>query len=131
VRLQRTVLGASGKPTFGKLTSNDGKFFCYTLERPVDGDHPCIPAGSYKVTIDWHHPMDLEKRYRCPELLDVPDRSQIQIHIANRVVELLGCIAPGERIGADCVEESGAAFRRLMAYLEGAALPFTLDVIDP
>lgn len=130
MRLQRTVLGTNGKPTFGKLTSNDGKFFCYTLERPVDGDHPCIPAGSYKVTIDDHHP-GTPGAYRCPELMNVPGRSQIQIHIANRVVELLGCIAPGGRIGADCVEESGAAFRRLMAYLEGAALPFTLDVIDP
>jgi hypothetical protein len=100
VRLQRTVLGTSGKPTFGKLTSNDGKFFCYTLERPVDGDHPCIPAG----LVQGHDRRCIipgtPGAYRCPELMNVPGRSQIQIHIANRVVELLGCIAPGERIGA-------------------------------
>jgi hypothetical protein len=131
MRLQRTVLGAGGKPTLGKLTSRDGKFMCYTLERPADGDHPCIPAGSYKVTEDWHHPGDVEKRYRCPELLDVPGRSQIQIHVANRCGELLGCIAPGERIGPGCVEQSQSAFDRLMHYLDGASLPFELEVVNP
>jgi hypothetical protein len=130
VRLQRTQLGTNGKPTLGKLTSNDGKFMCYTLERSHDGDHPCIPAGTYKVTEDWHHPSD-PKRYRCPELLDVPGRSQIQIHVANRCSELQGCIAPGERIGADCVEQSSSAFGRLMAYLHGVPLPWTLVVVDP
>jgi hypothetical protein len=130
MRLQRTVLGSNGKPTYGKLTSRDGVFFCFTLERPVDGPHPCIPADSYQVGIDWHHP-GTPATYKCPELLDVPGRSQIQIHIANRVDQLLGCIAPGERIGNDCVEESGTAFRNLMAYLDGADVPFTLDVLDP
>lgn len=130
MRLQRTQLGYGGKPTLGKLTSNDGKFWCYTLERSTDGEYPCIPSGIYKVTIDTHHP-GTPGAYRCPELLDVPGRSQIQIHIANRCGELRGCIAPGERIGADCVEDSGKAFRRLMAYLDGAKLPFTLEVVDP
>lgn len=130
MRLQRTVTGTNGSPTLGKLTSRDGKFMCYTLERPGDGDHPCIAAGTYKVGIDWHHP-GTAATYRCPELLDVPGRSQIQIHIANRCGELQGCIAPGERIGNDCVEDSGAAFRRLMKYLEDAALPFALEIVDP
>lgn len=131
MRLQRTVLGCKGKPTFGKLTSRDGQFFCYTLERPVDDpEHPCIPAATYQVTIDTHHP-GTAGAYRCPELLNVPGRSQIQIHILNRCDESLGCIGPGERIGHDCIEDSGDAFRRLMKYLEGAALPFSLEVLDP
>jgi hypothetical protein len=49
MRLQRTQLGTHSTPTFGKLTSHDGKFFCYTLERPSDGEHPCIPSGTYHV----------------------------------------------------------------------------------
>lgn len=128
--LQREVLGSAGKPTLGTLTSRDGRFECKTLERSHDGDHPCIPQGVYKVGIDWHHP-GTAGTYRCPELLSVPGRSQIQIHIANRCGELQGCIAPGEHHGVDCVENSGAAFRRLMAYLDGAALPFTIEVRDP
>jgi hypothetical protein len=128
--LQRANLGEKGKPTFGILTSRDGKFECVTLERSHDGEFPCIPQGVYKVGIDWHHP-GTPATYRCPELLDVPGRSQIQIHIANRASELRGCIAPAERVGDDCVEDSGKAFRRLMTYLDGAALPFTLEVRDP
>lgn len=131
MKLLRSQLGRDGAPTFGMLTSHDGKFKCPTLERSVNGDHPCIPAGTYHVTIDWHHPRDLERRYRCPELIDVPGRSDIQIHIANRADQLLGCIAVGETCGDDCVQESGDAFRRLMKYLEGATLPFTLEVVDP
>ena len=130
--LQRTVLGIDGSPTLGTLTSRDGQFTCHTLERSANTDHPCIPAGTYQVVEDWHHPNDLAHRYRCPELRGVPGRDQIQIHIANRVGELLGCIAPGEHVSADghAVEASGAAFKRLMEYLEGA-FPFTLTVLDP
>ncbi len=132
MKLSRHVLGTDGTPTLGRLVSNDGQFACVTLERSVNGDHPAIPAGTYRVTIDWHHP-GTPGSYRCPELLDVPGRSNIQIHIGNAVGDSEGCILVGER-EADtglAIEESGEAFRRLMAYLEGASLPFTLDVEDP
>jgi hypothetical protein len=132
MKLIRSVLGTNGKPTLGMLISNDGKFKCPTLERPADDpEHKCIDAGTYHVTIDWHHPTDLEKRYRCPELTDVPGRSQIQIHIGNVIAHSLGCILVGETCGDDCVNDSGTAFRRLMKYLEGATLPFALEVINP
>lgn len=130
MRLQRTQLGYKGKPTLGKLTSKDGKFTCVTLERSVDTEFPCIPPGTYRVTIDTHHP-GTPGAYQCPELMDVPGRSQIQIHVANFCGELRGCIAPGEKIGLDCVQESKKAFDRLMDYLDGAPLPFTLEVLDP
>jgi hypothetical protein len=130
--LQRANLGEKGKPTFGLMTSRDGKFECVTLERSHDdAEHPCIPQGVYHVTEDWHHPTDLASRYRCPELLDVPGRSQIQLHIGNVCGHSLGCILIGERVGDDCIEASGAAFKRLMEYLKGAALPWTLEVRDP
>lgn len=132
MKLSRHILGRDGSPTLGRLVSRDGAFACVTLERSADGDHPCIPAGTYHVTIDTHHP-GTPGAYRCPELLDVPGRSQIQIHIGNCCDDLQGCIAPGERESADglAIEESGSAFRRLMAYLEGAPLPFELTVEDP
>lgn len=129
--LQRAALGSGGKPTIGLLRSRDGQFECVTLERSHDTDHPCIPQGVYHVTEDWHHPSDLAHRYRCPELLDVPGRSQIQIHVANRADQLLGCVAVGERVGDDCIEDSKAAFDRLMAYLHGVPLPWTLEIRDP
>jgi hypothetical protein len=129
--LQRHNLGTGGKPTFGTLTSRDGKFECVTLERSHDDpSHPCIPQGVYRVTEDWHHPNE-PTRYRCPELLDVPGRSQIQLHIGNVCGHSLGCILVGDRVADDCIEDSGDAFRRLMAYLKGVPLPWTLEVRDP
>lgn len=79
--------------TFGTLFIN-GYPFCFTLERPSTGDHPCIPAGTYQCD-----------RFQSPHngdcwlLKDVPGRSMIEIHAANMYSELLGCIAPGRRLG--------------------------------
>lgn len=132
MRLQRTSSGRNGDPTFGLLVSKDGKFTCVTLERSVDGSHPRIPAGSYRVYFDAHHPGQ-PGSYRCPELdTSACDRSQIQIHIANRVDQILGCIAVGENIASDgqSIEHSKSAFDRLMVYLEGVN-EFTLEIVDP
>jgi len=79
--------------TFGRLSMNC-QFLCFTVERPITGDHPCIPVGVYDV-----------EPYQSPShgdvwlLKDVPDRSMIEIHVANRASELLGCIAPGTTLG--------------------------------
>lgn len=131
MKLTRTTLGYGGAPTLGRMVSRDGQFACVTLERSADGEHPCIEAGIYPVVLDFHHPGD-PNGYPCPELRDIPGRSEIQIHIANRASELLGCIAPGESVSEDrqSVERSRAAFTRLMTYLDGA-FPFTLEIIDP
>lgn len=131
MRLTRVSLGRGGAPTLGTLVSRDGTFTCRTLERSADGDHPCIPAGTYEVVLDFHHPGD-PKGYPCPELRGVPDRSEIQIHVANRADQLRGCIAPGERVSVDAqaVEQSKVAFDRLMKYLDGA-LPCSLTIADP
>lgn len=72
----------------------EGKPFCLSLERPATGDHPCIPTGTYQCD-----------RFQSPHngdcwlLKGVPGRSMIEIHSANIYTQLLGCIAPGRRIG--------------------------------
>lgn len=132
MRLQRTSTGRNGDPTFGLLVSKDGKFTCVTLERSADGPHPRIPAGTYRVYFDQHHP-GTAGAYRCPELdTSAIGRSQVQIHVLNRVEQSLGCIGPGENIAADgeSIEHSKSAFDRLMIYLEGVT-EFMLDVVDP
>ncbi len=81
------------KGTFG-MWFIDSMPFCLSLERPSDGDHPSIPAGTYQCD-----------RFKSPHngdvwlLKDVPGRSMIEIHSANRYTDLLGCIAPGRRLG--------------------------------
>lgn len=103
------------KGTRGKLY-NVQDFVCETIERPQTGEHPCIPEGWY-----------IAKRYNSPknkrivwQLEDVPNRTNIQLHIANWPSELEGCIAPGKEIGYSPngepgVLKSGQAFEEFMA----------------
>ena len=90
IKLTRTSTSEAG--TFGDLTA-DGEHMCYTVERPYDGEHPCIPAGSYTVT-----PYNSPTKGDVWLLKDVPGRSMIEIHAANWPSQLLGCIAVGRTI---------------------------------
>lgn len=130
MKLHRGALGRGGAPTFGALVSDDAHFQCVTLERSVDGDHPCIPAGTYAVHWATHHP-GTPRQYRCPELDTAAiGRSCIHMHIANTVDELRGCIAVGELVDGAAIDCSEHAFERLMTYLEGVAT-WTLTIVDP
>jgi len=127
VILKRNAFGLDGKPTLGTMES--GTFSCVTLERSQNGDHPCIPAGTYTVFKSVHHP-DGPHPYACPELLNVAGRTKIHIHVANNAGQLLGCIAVGENVAGDSIEHSQAAFDRLMAFI-GGGFPFSLTIQDP
>jgi len=83
---------------FGEFRDASGHRICFTLERPWrDNQHgiSCIPAGTYAVARRWSpkHNADVWG------LIDVPERSDIEIHAANDPRELEGCIAPGTEIG--------------------------------
>jgi len=63
----------------------------FILERPWLNNEPfisCIPAGQYTV-----HP-DSKGQFKYYELASVPQRSFIEIHPANWVHQLEGCLAP-------------------------------------
>lgn len=102
--------------TRGKLYDGQN-FICETIERPKhDKDFPCFEEGYY-----------IAKRYNSPknksivwQLEDVPNRTNIQLHIANWPSELQGCIAPGKEIGSSHTGEPGVlksrqAFQEFMA----------------
>lgn len=115
-RFQPTLTGLSWR---GELLIDD-KHFCYTVERgPKVPEHPPIPFGTYHVK----KTMSPHLSYVCPELLDVPGRSHIRIHVANYWHELLGCTAVGfvegveTGTGESSVFESRSAFDQLMALL--------------
>jgi len=87
--------------TLGRWT---GDFICDCLELPGGGNEHNknrIPAGEYLVKkfFSEHHQ---EMRYK---LEDVPDRSGIEIDIANYPHELLGCVAIGK--GFDDIDDDG------------------------
>ena len=68
----------------------------WTCERPWKNNAlrvSCIPTGVYVVR---RH--DSPSKGDCWEVLDVPERTHILIHVANWSHELMGCIAPGQGI---------------------------------
>lgn len=112
--------------TFG-LMKLEG-FECYTVERPWLDNRPresCIPEGDYEV-VEAHF---YAGGYPCPEILDVPGRSLIKIHVGNTMRNVVGCLAVGEDIGyVDglwAVTRSRDTFQLLMQAIE---LPDTIRI---
>lgn len=109
--LQRERKTADG--IFGSLTAGGIKdVTCENLKC-------AIPAGIYDVGID-HSP---RLGFDTPHIR-VPSRDEaaggdagIRIHPANFPMQLLGCIATGDKEDADAVENSKITFNALMAYL--------------
>jgi hypothetical protein len=107
--------------TFGRLIV--GSFACYAVERLwLDNlkNVSWIPLGRYPMTLGRYNRGD----YPAYQLHDVPDRSEIKIHKANRAVELAGCIAPGFKLGTIsggwAVLDSDLTHNRLMETRGGA-----------
>lgn len=85
----KTICGKT--QTLGFLTY--GSFECCTLELPWKDNKnsvSCIPAGRYKG-----RKIVSPSNGACIEIMDVVNRTYIQIHSANYVRQLLGCIAVG------------------------------------
>jgi len=97
----------------------DGVKECYYLEpsryTPFYTGHPCIDAGTYQVVLT----MSPHLGYVCPEVLNVPGRTEIRWHIGNFPKEVLGCCVVGTAVGTNQVENSRAAFDALMVKLHG------------
>ena len=88
VRTSYLALGVTGM-----ILDHEGKPICLSLERPwLDNkiNYSCVPQGQYRMKKDIRH-LGREDECRVWELQDVPGRSQIQLHIGNRVSESLGC----------------------------------------
>ena len=122
IRVLRTI--DNGKQTNGVLyVEKDNKilFECFTLELPWKDNQrrvSCIPQGTYKAV-----------KHRSPKfgesvwIQNVPNRSEILIHPANYVRQLLGCIAPGDSLrdidgdGLDDVTNSRNTMNKILALL--------------
>ena len=111
--------------TFGFLQVGDWR--CSTVEREWknnERNRSCIPVGSYRLRRAVHHisTPDPTDDYDCYEIVDVPDRSAIHIHIANIVTDILGCVGVGNRHGVLkdhwAVQQSRAAFAEFMSRME-------------
>jgi hypothetical protein len=109
----------------------DGQWECWGLEParkdPVNPGHPCVPAGEYKVVFTPSPHLG----YVTPELLDVPGRSDIRIHIGNFPQDTLGCLLVGEMKGQDKIFNSKPAFEKLLLLLKTATDPIIAVFTDP
>ena len=112
--------------TLGRLTY--GEFQCFTLELPWinnETDISCIPkAAAYKGVK--HHS---SKNGDCIAITNVLDRTHIQIHSANFVRQIEGCIAVGKGIqflDGDSIPDVINSRNTLRALL--AVLPDSFDI---
>jgi|SRR5579864_3218352 len=125
LRINRFRTG--GKSTLGRFFVN-GDTFCDTLERAVhpvgfpEGYKSCIPARTYKVTIDFSN------RFQklMPHILEL-DGSEvngytgIRIHCGDTDKDTEGCVIVADNIvNDDFVNQSKAAFGRLFPVLKNA-----------
>lgn len=102
----------------GEFWLNGMRECCYlepSRDTPFYPGHPCIGAGTYRVVLS----MSPHLGYACPEVLDVPGRSEIRWHIGNFPKDVLGCCVVGTAVSTNEVENSRAAFEALMGKLEG------------
>lgn len=113
----------NGVDTMGAMRNEDGYFRCFTLERPWKNNLPevsCIPKGEYRATLN------STSKFGFPvwQLQDVQGRSAIEIHPANLVSQLEGCIALGYSIHHftkpdEDLEDSREAFNDFMEFTKG------------
>ena len=108
------------------LIGNSSTRECYILERPYKGtntrDNPAtkeineseaILPGRYQLVLSWSPGF----KQIMIEVLNVPGRSGIRMHPANRPSELLGCLAPGGSAGVDMVSGSTDALSKFLSKI--------------
>lgn len=96
-------------------------FSCKTVELPWKDNKKsisCIPTGIYACQRGYYY----RGGYQTFEILSVPNRTEIKIHIANVPIDLEGCIGLGKSFGwvkgQYAVLRSGEALREFMKVME-------------
>lgn len=121
--------------TLGRLFNPNDDHGWQTLERPWKDNQKtisCIPDGIYVAELDMYYGGDGvggNQDYPAYELRNVPNRTEIKIHIGNYVRNVVGCIALGTTRDADhpAVWSSGKAFKDFMDYMDGVER-FKIDI---
>lgn len=123
IRFAYTPIG-----TFGWLAVDGGAPF-YTVEQPWadnHASHSCIPCGTYALKLGMFFSGDGvggKRDYPAYEILNVPDRDLIKVHVANKATDVRGCVGPGYELGAAygqwAVLRSQDAFDHFMALMAG------------
>ena len=128
ITLQRFAYTPMG--TFGKILFEE--FECFTVERPWLNNkarESCIPEGRYPLKLGMYN----RGGYPAYEVMGVPDRSLIKIHIGNTMDDIIGCISPGKSLGYIGgkwgVTSSKKAFQEFMIAMGDAELS-SLNIVQ-
>jgi len=104
--------------TFGRLKANG--FESFTIEEVWNNNQPkisCIQTGVYVIKRG-----QFPKHGETFQVMNVPGRSAILFHVANTILDIEGCIGPGERLGMVnnnwAVLDSKSAYTRFMRFLD-------------
>lgn len=111
------------------ILSNDVAFSVKTIELPWRDNQDfisCIPAAIYVCRRSFYH----RGGYEVFEIVNVPNRDDIKIHVANFPKDVLGCIGVGMEFGENMVTRSREAFGRFMKHTAGME-EFQLEIRDP
>ena len=122
LRLERNPAWETAESVMGRLYVND-EFECYTIERPRchNGQlnvpfFTCILEGIYDIIMHF----SLHFNRLIPILQNVPCRTNVEIHNANRASELRGCIAVGGMRTTDFVGNSRITLDHLIVKIQSA-----------
>lgn len=105
--------------TLGVIKVNDLHLPIFTLELPWrdnKDDISCIPVGQYKIIP--HHSAKYPDTF---EIVGVPGRDAILIHIGNYPRDTKGCVLVGMGILPDqpMINNSGTALKYLHSLIDG------------
>jgi hypothetical protein len=108
--------------TMGYLSVNNKALF-YTLELPWKNNInqiSCIPAGSYNGVLRYDH----TDKWRI-ELIGVPNRGNVQIHVGNYTKQTKGCVLLGENANTNAcsVSSSKSAYKKFKKAFYGSETP--------
>jgi hypothetical protein len=131
MKLTRKDFVKSG--VFGSLTSDDGAFFCRTLEHAFEGLNtipfdssgsmpayqPKVPPGLYKC-VRGVHQLSHGGPFETFEVTGVVGHSGILFHPGNVNADSEGCILLGlGQEGDQMITDSRLAFEAFMAFVAG------------
>lgn len=102
--VRRYGTGTSGTFSLAELQEDGSTIWSgFMLEKPWLNNYPgrsCIPEGTYSAFFRTPANTPASVTHMgVYELVGVPGRTAILIHVANKDEDLLGCLAPGERVG--------------------------------
>lgn len=110
--------------TIGRLYADD-EFLCYTLENHWEDNKPrisCVPADKYFIETKTYGRFYESYKHPIVKLKNVPDRTEILIHIGNYPEDTLGCILVGSTTAKDAVWNSKKTYNDIYPVISQAEM---------